>query len=423
EEKFGVEYIDILSFPSTQLGIIARNTAMLTGDIDYGLDSSKQPFDYNELIYQPHINYYDCGYAELPITITLNCINETWMSWGAPYNYRSIIESMYGNKPNGLPRTLRRAISYAINYDEYISDILDGRAVRAGGVLGIDSPYYNSSISLASYNITKAREFLLNAEPDIYTKTNISYLCYERGLNETSTDADWRFVADNNPLWVLDFYWDEHFSDLKVLMGLNMRDIGIALQDPSGTTNLISTSMWDVISQYINGTFPIFSAHAWPLDWAYPNRIRNVGLQINYGDPNKGIWRTDPWLPVSDPTWDWFPGFNFPFCYDSDIDYWLDCVYFSNNTAKVKWLNKIVEKVQTELYPMVYLTQNKIGAAARYPWEIDFSRGPYYFVNINGWLYYSCTTLTGYDIFILLGIAVLTLIITTKRKKNFTFHS
>ncbi|MFW9867172.1 MAG: ABC transporter substrate-binding protein [Candidatus Thorarchaeota archaeon] len=423
EEKFGVEYIDILSFPSTQLGIIARNTAMVTADIDYGIDSTKQPFDYEEVIMNPNINYFDLGYSDSPITISLNCINETWMSWGAPYNYSSDIENIYGNKPDGLPRALRRAISYAVDYDLFISAILDGRAVRAGGVLGIDSSYYNSSIPLAIYNKTKARNILLNAESDIYTQTNFSYLCSERGLNESSTNADWRYVADNNPLWVLDFYWNENFVDFKTLLEINIRDIGIALKDPLGTTNFISYPMWDVISHYRNGTFPLFSAHAWPLDWNYPNKATEVGLEINYGDPNDGNWRVDPWLPANDPTWNWFPGFNLHFCYDSEIDYWLDRINFSNNTGRLKWLNKMVEKVQTELYPMVYLTQKIIGAVAWYPWEIDFSRGPFYFANINGWLYYACTTLPGYDIFILLGIAVLTLIITTKRKKNFTFHS
>lgn len=408
EGNFDIEYIYLYVFPSNQLGVMSRTTAMCTGDIDYGFDSPKQPFD-DDIFFIPDVNYFNRGYSESPTTITLNCINETWMSWGAPFNYSSTIESMWGNKPDGLPRALRKAISFAIDYDNYISNILDERAVRSGGVLGIDSLYYNSSISLATYNITKAREVLLNSGSDGYTKTNFSYLCSVRGLNETSIDADWRFVADNNPLWVLNFYWDEHFSQLKDLVGMNIRDIGIAIQDPSETTNLISTSMWDVISHYGDGTFPIFSAHGWPLDWIYPNKYKEVGLQINYGDPNNGIWRTDPWTPVTDPAWDWFLGFNLAFCYDNDIDNWLDRAYFSNNTAKAKWLNKIVEKVQTELYPMVYLTQREEGVVLNDDWEMDFHGGSHFFANLN---YlprcFDCGifTVPGYDIFILLGIVV-----------------
>jgi len=71
------------------------------------------------------------------------------------------------------------------------------------------------------------------------------------------------------------------------------------------------------------------------------------------------------------------------FCYDSDIDYWLDRAYFSNNTAKTIWFNKIVEKIQTELNPMVYLTQRKVGVFLWDEWEIKRPHSHYWHQNLS----------------------------------------
>ncbi|MFX1480823.1 MAG: ABC transporter substrate-binding protein [Promethearchaeota archaeon] len=392
--RFDADFIDIYSYPLDSAGEFARNNAMLDHIIDYGVDSPQEPFDYGSIILIPNITYFERGYTDAITSITLNSINETWMSWTSTdprnptgFNYVDVIESIWnGDRPDGIPRSLRKAISYAFDYETYINIILNGRAIRAGGVLGVDNIYYNGSIPKVYYNLTYARRILLNAEPDQHTWrqiANFSAKCYARGLDKNSSDSDWQWVADHDPLWELNFYWDDHFTPLKNLLQANLRDIGIALKDPTGATNFIPTNMWDKVSTYYIGTFPAFSAHAWPLDWVMPNIIPERWVEMMYFDPNRGTWRSDPRSPVDDPNFDWFPWFNLHFCYDSDIDYWLEHLWFSNQTGKLRYLNNIVKKAQSELYPMIYIAQNKKGAALWNDWVVNFNRGDLFFANFH----------------------------------------
>jgi ABC-type transport system substrate-binding protein len=395
---FDLEYVDVLSWPVDQLGIESRNTAMLTHSVDLALDLFQWPLDYTDMINEPNINYYE--YLE-PIDyitdLTLNCINETWMSYTANdprnptgFNYVhggvASIESIFGDRPDGVPRALRKAMAYAFDYDTYISVVMEGRAVRAGGVIGKGNIYYNDTLTLPEYNLTYARQVLLNAEPDVFTwrqVANFSALCAARGLTELSTNADWQWVADNDPLFELNLYWDDFFTPLKNLLQTNLRDIGIALTDPSGTTNFIPTYMWDKVSTYWLGTFPVWSAHAWPLDWNIPATICEGWIEANYYDPNDGDWRLNPWAPLIDPTWEWFPWFNLHFSYDTDIDNWLNRVFTSNTSTIAKMLSKIADKCQNELYSMLYIAQHKTGLAYWNEWEWGNWTGSFSFSRIR----------------------------------------
>jgi len=210
EGWFDIDRLEIINFPSSQLGRDTKDTAMITHALDYVIDESQYfSLDYDKIISNPNVDYIERGFSEHITQITLNCINETWWSWGSPYNYRDNISALYSDQgfPGGIPRALRKAMSFAFDYNGWINTMMDGRVVGGGGILGKDSLYHNSSIPLANYNLTKAREILLTTADDPYTFTysqdvyNFSKLCADRNLTQSSTDTEWRQVSYSNPLF------------------------------------------------------------------------------------------------------------------------------------------------------------------------------------------------------------------------------
>ena len=61
---------------------------------------------------------------------------------------------------NHLNKTWRQAISYAINYSYIIDIIMEGRADRLKSPVPESILYGNSSLNVATLNITKAREIM-----------------------------------------------------------------------------------------------------------------------------------------------------------------------------------------------------------------------------------------------------------------------
>ncbi|MHA1931250.1 MAG: Loki-CTERM sorting domain-containing protein [Promethearchaeota archaeon] len=429
EAWFDVDKIWLVQFPPGDLGQDARTTAIMTHALDCTIDETTYyPLDYDAIMSSPNIAYIDCGFAESITQITLNCINETWWSWGPPYNYRDNISSLFSDQgsPSGIPRALRKAISFAFDYNAYIDTAMDQRVVRAGSMLGLENIFFNSSIPIADYNLTKAREHLLTTEEDPYTYTftqniyNFSMLCSTRGLTASSTDIEWQNITDTNPIFMLNFYWDNTHEDLKNIFENSLRNIGIAL-NVIGTTNGIPNEIPPLFTTF-DGNHSIWSSHSWSWDYSIPSIFLDLSVALSYRDLNFGSWRNDPWAPSTDPSFSWWPGSNFAFCYDEDISKWLDREKFSNTSGKSKWLSKIANKLQNEVYPMIYVSQGKEYFALWKDWEMNFNRGILYVANYRyNCLYCSLRTLyiPGYDIYILIGlVAVSSTILTVKKNKS-----
>ncbi len=390
EGWFDIDKLEIINFPACQLGRDALETAMLTHAIYYYIDDSQYfSLDYDKIIDNPNIGILEIGKSEYITQIALNCINETWWSWGSPYNYRDNISILYSDKefPGGIPRALRKAMAYAFDYNEYINRGMNGRAIRADGILGSGSLYYNSSIPFANYNLTKAREILLTTvdDPNTFTYSqdvyNYSKRCAERNLTQNSLDAEWRQISISNPIFTINFYYDWTYSDLRIILEDCLRDIGVALNFTEIDDN---TQYNDILNCYwintFNGNNSIWSANAWVINYHMSATMPGRSIEQNYRDPNIGSWRMDPWAPMTDSNFDWFPFWNLVFCYDEDIDDWLECIWFSNASGKANWLNKIANKVQNELYPMLYISQ---GVSTSILWkdcEMNLNRGPDFFV-------------------------------------------
>jgi len=393
---FDVERYEVAQFAPGDLGKDARNIALLDHQIDYAYDSMTMPIDYDAVMADPNINYYEDYVSSYQTQITLNSINETFwaggrMYIGAPYyyNYSWIdINAWYDQcsadpAANGIPRPLRKALTYAFDYDTLIQTDLNDRAVRGGGLVGEDNIFYNSSTNLPGYNLTYAREVLLATEYDIYSLTdpvwpgnadkhNFSKQLALRGLTDPTDDptnnALWQSVGQGgNPIFTINFYWDDVHQDLADKFELACNNLGVAIVQDIDNKAPTGTILWDhCIGSYwtetLDGVHSIFSAQAWPMDYDMPMTIPEGWIHANYGDPNRGTWRlgvvTDLW-----PTW------NFGFNYDAEIDYWLAVMYQSEPHRKLEMISKIAEKEQNELFPMIYCYQTKGGEALWANWD------------------------------------------------------
>ena len=416
---FDIERIEVVTFPEGEVEKYAMTFALLDHEIDYVIvDTQYDPLDFDTIKANPNINYIEYGVSDYITQITLNCINETWWSWGSPYNYRDNISSLFSDQgnPSGIPRSLRKAISYAFDYDLYISTLMKEpyrqSLKRAGGMLGEDNIYYNSSISLADYNLTKARKILLTTDedPNTYTYTqdlyNFSNLCLTRNLTASSTDIEWQNITDTNPIYVLDFYWDNKHEVLKSIFQASLRNIGIALNVIGNISGIPSeTSPW---YSTFDGNHSIWSAQSWSWDNPMPSTLSESTITLYYNDLNSGSWRYDPWAPSTDTNFKWWPGWNFAFCYDEEVDNWITRLWFSNRSGKSKWFDKIVNKVQNELYPMIFVSQGMKALALWRKWEFNFNKGIMFFANLHYEIITClCCKTTRYNpgIFLLLSVA------------------
>jgi len=117
--------------------------------------------------------------------------------------------------------TFRKAISYAINYSHIIEVLCSNDSIRLKSPVPENILYANWSYDVATYNVTRAREFMqsmgFGTELDLYN------------------DAEWEAVADGvSPFgeWNYSYNIDNQFrTDLGVLLEDNLAKIGIHIVD------------------------------------------------------------------------------------------------------------------------------------------------------------------------------------------------
>ncbi len=112
----------------------ARNQALLSGDID--------------LLSGISFSYLDQMESDPDITVT-------------PCDQSLIIDYL-GMNNKQINKTWRKAISYAINYSYIIEELKGGQAVRMKSPIPEGILYANWSFNVATYNLTKAREYMVS---------------------------------------------------------------------------------------------------------------------------------------------------------------------------------------------------------------------------------------------------------------------
>jgi len=122
----------------------------------------------------------------IEIIMAGNTLNATWIS----FNYDHI----------DLP--MRRGLSWCFNYTYMINVICEGAAVRWPTYIPNGIPYANYSLNYPIYNVTAARDYLLN---DAYYGPILT----GAGITTDSPDSAWTALADGaTPLEHLNYTWN-----------------------------------------------------------------------------------------------------------------------------------------------------------------------------------------------------------------------
>ena len=114
---------------------------------------------------------------------------------------------------NQINKTIRQAISYAINYSYIIDVLLEGQGIRIKSPVPKGVLYANWSFNVATMNVTKAREILLDAG-------------VVSGLDPL-IDADWTYLVDyGTPIATYNYSYNfgNYFREgLLILLQENLR--------------------------------------------------------------------------------------------------------------------------------------------------------------------------------------------------------
>lgn len=130
-------------------------------------------------------------------------------------SYESAIMYYLGMNNEKINKTMRQAISHAINYSHIINEIFDGVGVRSKSVISEGMLYANTSYNMAKMNFTEARTKLVSAgicNYDIYD------------------DSEWITAAKNNPIAIYNYVYNignTKREDIGKLLQENLAQIGI----------------------------------------------------------------------------------------------------------------------------------------------------------------------------------------------------
>ena len=168
----------------------ARNSALLAGDINLLLD--------------PHPSYYDVMRDDADITLVE-------AGPGTITQYLGFNNIIYN-------KTWRSAMSYAIDYDYMITELLKGEAVRLKSPIPLGIQFANWSYEVPVLDLTIARSFM----------TSMGF-----GIGFT-TDAQWIAAAAATPFLTVNFTYNlgnKFREDMLVLLTSNLAKIGILVED------------------------------------------------------------------------------------------------------------------------------------------------------------------------------------------------
>jgi len=208
--------------------------------------------------------------------------------------------------------------------------------------LGNDNLYANPSIPMPYLDLTIARQAILDQYPAE---------CFARGLESNSTDQAWIDVANSNPIYTVDFYWDTTSVQqiLKDYMGTALNNIGMAFYDD--TAHELVPTIW---AHIFGGTFPMFTAQAWASTWAIaPNDIGHAHINAYFKYPG----------PFS-------VYYNLAFSYLDNVTDWIDQIYFSDSSTRQGLYDNIGVTLQNYQYPWMWICHGKFGYVYRREWEV-----------------------------------------------------
>jgi peptide/nickel transport system substrate-binding protein len=222
--------------------------------------------------------------------------------------------------------TMRKALSYAIDYDFIIDEILGGAAIRLKSPIAKGIPFHNDSFDIPMYNLTKAREILKDS----------NWGGIAGGLN-VSNDLDWTGLVDGDtPLATYNFSYNSASAirvDLATLIYHNLRMLGIKYVDTPIHFSEFTFKIYGIGDFHRNmlelfhyGWGPDFADPYGYIDQLFSNTSEANGAQV----------------------------------YDPDIQIWMDQATCETDIeVREQLYNNIQLKLVEEIYPVLWLFSEK----------------------------------------------------------------
>lgn len=393
-----VERVGVTGFPHTEAGYATRNIAMLAGDIDWARDRSWEPLDPDLMKTSPFIKYESLGLEPMGENIVLNCINETYLRYwdeidlnishsnvpgyeAYPVFVFGVVEADDTIIAHGINRAFRKALSYAFDYDTFVTVVSNNRVVRSGGLLAKIHEHYNPSIPLAYHDLTIARQALID-DPywgDVVTARDLSI------ANDTD---DWNWVADHDPIYKMEYNWDTAHIATRNLLITALEDIGCGI--------ILEEDIPDTYTRWFDGTysFPWFTTDGWAHKIYYP-AVNSLPMLYGYHHSPGVVERDkgDPFGVISDwslllepsppyppdyyilPPYSQFiynAGYNMAFSFNVTCDAILDELQMCNETREVELYDNLADWSQNFQYQNIFLGNDKQGHATDTDWEVKF---------------------------------------------------
>ena len=162
--------------------------------------------------------------------------------------YQTTFNFVLANVPE---LSVRKAMAHAFNYQYYLDLFFSGYGVQGGGAISYTSSKYDPSINIANFNLTEARQFLID---DGIAPVEA----------ETWDDTDWALKAESDPLMVLDVPYTVWFDDAALILAQAGRDLGIqvnlTLLSPAAYDGVLwvpsERAKWDVVFSGFTMEFP-----------------------------------------------------------------------------------------------------------------------------------------------------------------------
>jgi peptide/nickel transport system substrate-binding protein len=174
-----------------------RNQALLSGDIDV-LDAGILPSFLDQFDADPDIELINGG----------GTLSTLWIT----FNYT-------------IPKVVRQAISWCYNYSWVVDVIYERQSIRMLSPIPAGLPHSNYSYDCPTYDLAKARDFLLN-DP------TYGPILSGAGITAASPDSAWITLATTSPLETYNFTWNAETSrrgDVGYRLAEDMEKIGMKL--------------------------------------------------------------------------------------------------------------------------------------------------------------------------------------------------
>ncbi len=420
-----LENVGLTQFAHTTEGYTTRTTALTTGDIQYATDRVWEPIDYSTVAAIGDVNYEEMGVEGYGEQIILNCIDETYFKYWADIglNVSALqLPAVLSNGTNdgdiavyidagGVDRAFRKALSYAYDYETYLDVGKAGRAVRSGGLLGVEHEYYDDSIPLAYHDLDIARETLLN-DP-VWGPICSSA---PRNLDSDSTDAEWEAVATSNPIFTFDHHYDgAHEPSYNTLVS-SLASIGCAITATVDTPSTYSQAARTQIDMFSIDGFAISPYHAITNDLGYIQAYLESKYTIQrepLGAPGYGEitdYLLSEFYLTYGTTYPLVASTNMGFSYNKTCDDLIQKLWFQNSTGEEALYHELADWCQNFQYPALYLSNEKFGYAISNDWETEWNTNffPFHYNYVKYSPAGAPEPIPGYEMTILITVGLLT---------------